>query len=279
MNQVEEFLGQSQVEHPEEHPEEQSKPNEAKKKKLDRGRDRLMNLQECRDQYDECVSAPVGLGQQNSTDFGINPPNVILESTHRHCSKNRRRCIDRVREREEKTEDRRQRTENIRNSRTEDRGREHSHPHLPSLGNGDRLKGLQECQVQYEDCVSDTHHMPAGGLGQQNSSVTTNEPPDTRLHCAKKHRRCIDRVREREEKTVDRRQRTEDVNIRTSRTEERQPFLQPPLRIAPVDGVHATSFALGALVAFTLSAVAYFVRRPRGTKMTDSRGAYGAATV
>ena len=174
MNQVEEFLGQSQVEHPEEHPDEQSKPNEAKKKKLDRGRDRLMNLQECQDQY--------------------------------------------------------------------------------------------------KDCVSDTHHMPAGGLGQQNSSVTTNEPPDTRLHCAKTHRRCIDRVREREEKT-------EDVNIRTSRTEERQPFLQPPLRIAPVDGVHATSFALGALVAFTLSAVAYFVRRPRGTKMTDSRGAYGAATV
>jgi len=181
MNQMEEFLGQSQVEHPEEHPDEQSKPNEAKKKKLDRGRDRLMSLQECRDQYDECVSAPVGLGQQNSTDFGINPPNVILESTHRHCSKNRRRCIDRVREREEKTDDRRQ--------------------------------------------------------------------------------------------------RTKDVNIRTSRTEERQPFLQPPLRIAPVDGVHATSFALGALVAFTLSAVAYFVRRPRGTKMTDSRGAYGAATV
>merc|ERR1712159_624104 len=67
----------------------------------------------------------------------------------------------------------------------------------------DRLKGLQKCQAQYEDCVSDTHHMPAGGLGQQNSSVTTNEPPDTCLHCAKKHRRCIDRVREREEKTDD----------------------------------------------------------------------------
>ena len=56
MNQVEEFLGQSQVEHPEEHPDEQSKPNEAKKKKLDRGRDRLMNLQECQDQYKDCVS-------------------------------------------------------------------------------------------------------------------------------------------------------------------------------------------------------------------------------
>ena len=281
MNQVEEFLGQSQaerpaeerpVEHPVEHPEEHSGEHPEEYPVEHPDRDRLMNLQECRDEYDECVSAPVGLGQQNSTDFGINPPNVILESTHRHCSKNRRRCIDRVREREEKTEDRRQRTENIRNSRTEDRGREHSLPHLPSLGNGDRLKGLQECQAQYEDCVSDTHHMPAGGLGQQNSSVTTNEPPDTRLHCAKTHRRCIDRVREREEKT-------EDVNIRTSRTEERQPFLQPTLRIAPVDGVHATSFALGALVAFTLSAVAYFVRRPRGTKMTDSRGAYGAATV
>ena len=268
MNQMEEFLGQSQVEHPEEHPDEQSKPNEAKKKKLDRGRDRLMNLQECRDQYDECVSAPVGLGQQNSTDFGINPPNVILESTHRHCSKNRRRCIDRVREREEKTEDRRQRTENIRNSRTEDRGREHSLPHLPSLGNGDRLKGLQECQAQYEDCVSDTHHMPAGGLGQQNSSVTTNEPPDTRLHCAKKHRRCIDRVREREQKIEDRGRE--------------HPFLQPPsLSMAPIDGVHATSFALGSvvIVTLTLGAVAYFVRRTRGTKMTDSRGAYGAAIL
>ena len=46
-----------------------------------------------------------------------------------------------------------------------------------------------------------------------------------------------------------------------------------------IDGVHATSFTLGALVAFTLSAVAYFVRRPRGTKMTDSRGEYGATTV
>ena len=46
-----------------------------------------------------------------------------------------------------------------------------------------------------------------------------------------------------------------------------------------IDGVHATSFTLGALVAFTLGAVAYFVRRPRGTKMTDSRGAYGATTV
>ena len=263
MNQVEEFLGQSQVEHPEEHPEEQSKPNEAKKKKLDRGRDRLMNLQECRDQYDECVSAPVGLGQQNSTDFGINPPNVILASTHRHCSKNRRRCIDRVREREEKTEDRRQRTENIRNSRTEDRGREHSLPHLPSLGNGDRLKGLQECQAQYEDCVSDTHHMPAGGLDQQNSSVTT-EPLDERRHCAKKHRRCIDRVREWEQKRPH--SQHDDIRSRTG--------------IAPVDGgVHATSFALGSAVTLTLIAVAYFVRRHRGTKMTDSRGAYGSATV
>ncbi len=46
-----------------------------------------------------------------------------------------------------------------------------------------------------------------------------------------------------------------------------------------VDGVHATSFTLGALVAFTLGAVAYFVRRPRGTQMTDSRRAYGATTV
>merc|ERR1712164_9317 len=202
MNQGEEFLGQSQVEQPEEHPDEQSKPNEAKKKKLDRGRDRLMILQECRDQYDECVSAPVGLGQQNSTDFGINPPTLLPkpQAVYRPCQRTGR-------------EDRGQ--------KTEDRGREHSLPHLPSLGNGDRLKGLQECQAQYEDCVSDTHHMPAGGLGQQNSSVTTNEPPDTRLHCAKKHRRCIDRVREREEKTDDRRQRTKDVNIRTSRTEDR----------------------------------------------------------
>ena len=166
MNQVEEFLGQSQVEHPEEHPDEQSKPNEAKKKKLDRGRDRLMILQECRDQYDECVSAPVGLGQQNSTDFGINPPNVILESTHRHCSKNRRRCIDRVREWEQKR------------------------PH--------------------------SQH--------------------------------------------------DDIRSRTG--------------IAPVDGgVHATSFALGSAVTLTLVAVTYVVRRHRGTKMTDSRGAYGSATV
>ena len=46
-----------------------------------------------------------------------------------------------------------------------------------------------------------------------------------------------------------------------------------------IDGVHATSFTLGALVAFTLGAVAYFVRRPRGTQMTDSRRAYGATTV
>ena len=46
-----------------------------------------------------------------------------------------------------------------------------------------------------------------------------------------------------------------------------------------IDGVHATSFTLGALVAFTLGAVAYFVRRPRGTQMTDSRLAYGATTV
>ena len=190
MNQVEEFLGQSQaerpaeerpVEHPVEHPEEHSGEHPEEYPVEHPDRDRLMNLQECRDEYDECVSAPVGLGQQNSTVFGVDPPNAILESTHRHCAKNRRRCIDRVREREEKTDDRRQ--------------------------------------------------------------------------------------------------RTEDVNIRTSRTEERQPFLQPPLRIAPVDGVHATSFALGALVAFTLSAVAYFIRRPRGTKTTDSRGAYGAATV
>jgi hypothetical protein len=46
-----------------------------------------------------------------------------------------------------------------------------------------------------------------------------------------------------------------------------------------IDGVHATSFTLGALVTLTLVAVAYFVRRPRGTQMTDSRRAYGATTV
>merc|ERR1712159_19286 len=239
--------------------------------------DRLKGLQKCQDQYAECLT------QHADTRYAECLPHHMLGLTQyaeclnqhnssqplnerRHCARKNRRCIELVRER-------------VREQKTEDSGQERSLPHPSSLGNGDRLKGLQECQAQYEDCVSDTHHMPAGGLGQQNSSVTTNEPPDTRLHCAKKHRRCIDRVREREEKTDDRRQRTEDVNIRTSRTEERQPFLQPPLRIAPVDGVHATSFALGALVAFTLSAVAYFVRRPRGTKMTDSRGAYGAATV
>jgi len=260
MNQVEEFLGQSQaerpaeerpVEHPVEHPEEHSGEHPEEYPVEHPDRDRLMNLQECRDEYDECVSAPVGLGQQNSTVFGVDPPNAILESTHRHCAKNRRRCIDRVREREQKTEDRRQ---------------GHSLPHLPSLGNGDRLKGLQECRDQYEDCVSDTHHMPAARLGQQNSSVTTREPPDERLHCAKKHRRCIDRVREREQKIEDRGRE--------------HPFLQPPsLSMAPIDGVHATSFALGSVVTLTLGAVAYFVRRTRGTKMSDSRGAYGAATL
>ena len=190
MNQVEEFLGQSQAERPAEerpveHPEEHSGEHPEEYPVEHPDRDRLMNLQECRDEYDECVSAPVGLGQQNSTVFGVDPPNAILESTHRHCAKNRRRCIDRVREREQKTEDRRQRTEdgNIRTSRTEDRGREH-------------------------------------------------------------------------------------------------PFLQPPsLSIAPIDGVHVTSFALGSVVTLTLGAVAYFVRRTRGTKMTDSRGAYGAATL
>jgi len=46
-----------------------------------------------------------------------------------------------------------------------------------------------------------------------------------------------------------------------------------------IDGVHASSFTLGSAVTLTLVAVAYFVRRPRGTKMTDSRRAYGATTV
>jgi hypothetical protein len=60
-------------------------------------------------------------------------------------------------------------------------------------------------------------------------------------------------------------------------TNEDHPALGSPLGI---DGVHATSFALGALVAFTLGAVAYFVRRSRGTKITDSSTyTYGATTV
>ena len=45
-----------------------------------------------------------------------------------------------------------------------------------------------------------------------------------------------------------------------------------------IDGVHTTSFALGALVACTLGVVAYLVRRSRITKITDS-SAYGATTV
>ena len=45
-----------------------------------------------------------------------------------------------------------------------------------------------------------------------------------------------------------------------------------------IDGVHRTSFALGALVACTLGVVAYLVRRSRITKITDS-SAYGATTV
>ena len=154
----------------------------------------------------------------------------------------------------------------------------------------DRSKGLQECRDQYDECVADTHHMPAGGLGHQKSSGTTQEPLDERRHCAKTRRRCIERVRGQEQKIEDRRHTTENNRTRPhsqpdrigSRTEDRgqeHPFLQPALGIAPVDGVHATSFALGALVAFTLSAVAYFVRRTRGTKQTDSRVAYGAATV
>ncbi len=45
-----------------------------------------------------------------------------------------------------------------------------------------------------------------------------------------------------------------------------------------IDGVDTTSFALGALVTCTLGVVVYFVRRARGTKITDSR-AYGATAV
>ena len=45
-----------------------------------------------------------------------------------------------------------------------------------------------------------------------------------------------------------------------------------------IDGVHTTSFALGALMACTLGVVAYLVRRSRVTKITDS-SAYGATTA
>ena len=154
----------------------------------------------------------------------------------------------------------------------------------------DRSKSLQECRDQYDECVADTHHMPGVGLGHENSSGTTQEPLDERRHCAKTRRRCIERVRGQEQKIEDRRQTTENNRTRPhsqpdrirSRTEDRgqeHPFLQPALGIAPVDGVHATSFALGSVVTLTLGAVAYFVRRTRGTKQTDSRVAYGAATV
>ena len=229
--------------------------------------DRLKGLQKCQDQYAECLT------QHADTRYAECLPHHMLGLTQyaeclnqhnssqplnerRHCARKNRRCIDLVRER-------------VREQKTEDSGQERSLPHPSSLGNGDRLKGLQECQAQYEDCVSDTHHMPAGGLGQQNSSVTT-EPLDERRHCAKNHRRCIDRVREWEQKTENNRTRPhsqhDDIRSRTG--------------IAPVDGgVHATSFALGSAVTLTLIAVAYFVRRHRGTKMTDSRGAYGSATV
>ena len=69
----------------------------------------------------------------------------------------------------------------------------------------DRSKGLKQCRDQYDECVADTHHMPAGGLGHQNSSGTTQEPLHERRHCAKTRRRCIDRVREQEQKIEDRR--------------------------------------------------------------------------
>ena len=223
--------------------------------------DRLKGLQKCQDQYAECLT------QHADTRYAECLPHHMLGLTQyaeclnqhnssqplnerRHCARKNRRCIDLVRER-------------VREQKTEDSGQERSLPHPSSLGNGDRLKGLQECEAQYEDCVSDTHHMPAGGLGQQNSSVTT-EPLDERRHCAKNHRRCIDRVREWEQKRPH--SQHDDIRSRTG--------------IAPVDGgVHATSFALGSAVTLTLVAVAYFVRRHRGTKMTDSRGAYGSATV
>ena len=45
-----------------------------------------------------------------------------------------------------------------------------------------------------------------------------------------------------------------------------------------IDGVHTTSFALGALMACTLGVLAYLVRRSRVTKITDS-SAYGATTA
>jgi len=58
-----------------------------------------------------------------------------------------------------------------------------------------------------------------------------------------------------------------------------QCLAQPALGSSPaIDGVHTTSFALGALVACTLGVVAYLVRRSRITKITDS-SAYGATTV
>ena len=45
-----------------------------------------------------------------------------------------------------------------------------------------------------------------------------------------------------------------------------------------IDGVHASSFALGSAVTLTLVAVAYLVRRSRSTKITDS-STYAATTV
>ena len=139
------------------------------------------------------------------------------------------------------------------------------HDHTCAGGRaGESERHLKECFA----CVDDGNiwnfdiDYPPGKYGQGGKRATTTCTlgPEN----AEKKRKADEKERECD------RQATEKKN---------QCLAQPALGSSlGIDGVHATSFTLGALVACTLGVVAYLVRRSRITKITDS-SAYGATTV
>jgi len=123
---------------------------------------------------------------------------------------------------------------------------------------GESERHLKECFA----CVDDGNiwNFDIGGRYEKRATTTCTLGPEN----AEKKRKADEKERECD------RQATEKKN---------QCLAQPALGSSPaIDGVHTTSFALGALAACTLGVVAYLVRRSRITKITDS-SAYGATTV
>ena len=143
-------------------------------------------------------------------------------------------------------------------------------PHTCARGENERY--LQECFA----CVDD------GNIWNYDIRWCEHRGPKPRHRGLVQPHNCAYTTCTFSPENAEKKRKAEDKEREYDRhaTEKRnQRLAQPALGSSPaIDGVHTTSFALGALVACTLGVVAYLVRRSRITKITDS-SAYGATTV